>query len=73
MRFREFCGKTTSEMILAVRMQRVMSELQTSTKTVKQLAKDLHFRSTSHLCTLFKRHFGQTIGEFRKQGTPKRP
>lgn len=71
MRLREICGKTLSAAILEARMRQVSVALQDPAKTVKQIAKDLHFRSTSHLCTLFRRHFGQRIGECRKQGALK--
>lgn len=49
------------------RLACVMDYISTSTLTVNEIAIETGFEHTSHLCKIFKQHFGKTPGEAIKQ------
>jgi len=49
------------------RLACIMDYISTSTLTVNEIAIETGFEHTSHLCKIFKQHFGKTPGEAIKQ------
>jgi len=68
MRFREKLGHTILEEIRRVRLERVCTLLKESEKLISEITSECGFDSESHLGTLFRRHFGCTMRDYRKNG-----
>jgi LacI family transcriptional regulator len=68
MRFREKLGHTILEEIRRVRLERVCTLLKESDKLIGEITSECGFDSESHLGTIFRRHLGCTMRDYRKKG-----
>lgn len=59
-------GLTPKQFIIKVKLERASYLLMYSDKTVEQIAFDLNFFSAAYFISTFKRHFGKTPSQFRK-------
>lgn len=59
-------GRTVRAEIMLVRMNRVQTLLRETKLTVEAIAEDCGFTSTSHLGTVFRKHFGTTPAAYRR-------
>lgn len=66
LRFRQTTGKTIRTTIETMRLDEAHRLLHSRNLTVRQVAKDLEFKSANQLSRIYKRHFGKTIAEARK-------
>ncbi|WP_298865895.1 substrate-binding domain-containing protein, partial [uncultured Gimesia sp.] len=64
-RFQEFLGRTIADEITRMRLARTKRQLLENDEAVKTIAYRNGFRDASHLCTVFRREFGMTPGDFR--------
>ena len=67
LRFREFHGKSILETITECRLDEVRRRLQTSNLPIAALSRACGFENVTYLKTLFKRHTGMTMREYRKR------
>ena len=68
-RFLQVTGRTIHAEIVRVRLERVCSLLNSSDMSIESIAEDCCFPSASHLCFVFKRHFGLTPSAWRRRNT----
>jgi len=61
LRFRQIVGTTISATIEKARMDEVVRRLKSEPRSVRQIAKEMHFSSANQLSRIYKRHFGTTI------------
>ncbi len=66
-RFKAVMGRTVYAEIMRVRLQRVQTQLLTSSMTVEAIAETCGFGHASHLGTVFRQHFGMTMTAYRRQ------
>lgn len=66
LRFKEAKRQTISDFITACRLAMVKDRLAASSATVSEIAAECGFKTAAHLSHLFKRRFGQSIGDWRK-------
>ena len=73
LRFREFHGKSILDTITECRLDEVRRRLQTSSQSISSLSRACGFENITYLKTLFKRHSGMTMREWRERSrTPVR-
>ncbi|WP_242583396.1 helix-turn-helix domain-containing protein [Hymenobacter telluris] len=63
---RETTGYTTTTLISRRLVQEAKLLLKQTTWSVSEIADSLGFADVAHFCTFFKRHAGQTPGDFRR-------
>ncbi|MCH9652761.1 MAG: substrate-binding domain-containing protein [Planctomycetes bacterium] len=66
-RFQDFLGRTIADEITRMRLARTKRQLLENDEAIKTIAYRNGFRDASHLCTVFRREFGMTPGDFRAQ------
>jgi LacI family transcriptional regulator len=66
-RFKTVVGRTIHAEIQRVQIERARQLATTTDLPLKQVALDAGFRYLQHMTTLFRRHTGQTPGEYRKR------
>jgi len=69
-RFREVCGHSILETILARRLEAVKEKLATTSKTIRAITSDCGFHSENYAKNLFRKRFGQSMREFRRRSAP---
>ncbi|WP_188812113.1 helix-turn-helix domain-containing protein [Hymenobacter cavernae] len=62
---KETTGHTTTALISSRLMQEAKLLLKQTTWSISEIADSLGFADVAHFCTFFKRHAGQTPGDFR--------
>jgi len=67
MRFKAVTGRTIHAEIQRVQLGRARQLLAATDMPLKQVATEAGFRYLQHMTTLFRRHTGQTPGEYRKR------
>jgi len=65
-RFRKELGHTILDEIQRVRLERVCTLLRETNQPIGEIIRACGFDSESHVSTLFRRRFGRTMREFRK-------
>jgi LacI family transcriptional regulator len=65
--FSECLGRSISEEVQRVRLERAKRELVQSNRTVKEIAADVGFLRAARMIEAFRRTLGQTPGEYRKR------
>ena len=63
---KETTGQTTTALISSRLAQEAKRLLRQTTWSVSEVADSLGFADVAHFCTFFKRHAGQTPGDFRR-------
>lgn len=63
--FKRSTGSTISEFLNIVRVQRACRLLETTDKTVEQIARDVGIGNTSYFCEMFKAAVGQTPLQYK--------
>ena len=66
-KFHTHLGRSLSEEILRVRLQRVRGLLRETDLSLLEIARRSGFLNPSHMCAVFRRSCGQTPGDFRRQ------
>lgn len=64
-RFRRYLGRSVSDELMRMRLQRVKSLLRETALPLPKIARRSGFLTPSHLCAVFRRRFGQSPGDFR--------
>ncbi|MBF9221024.1 helix-turn-helix domain-containing protein [Hymenobacter sp. BT662] len=64
---KETTGHTTTALISRRLAQEARLLLKQTTWSISEIADSLGFADVAHFCTFFKRHAGQTPGDFRRQ------
>ena len=67
-RFRQIYGMTINEAILRERLGNFCRRLIDSNDSISAVARSCGFANLPYLSTLFKRHYGSTILEWRQSG-----
>ena len=67
LRFRAITGKTVLEAIQEEHLKRVCNLLRTTSLSITEISSRGNFRSENHLKRLFKRHFGMSMRDYRRQ------
>lgn len=65
--FKDCTGSTISEYLYAKRMQQAVILLQSSDYAISRIAEEVGITNSSHFCMLFKKHFGSTPYQYRRQ------
>lgn len=65
--FREITGRTVLDFIQDARFEKVMQMLKETETPIEALSHFCGFRSPTHLMTLFRRRYGQTMTAYRRQ------
>lgn len=73
LRFREMGDATVGELILERRLAALSSMLRKSKSPIYRAVKDCGFGSVNHAKAVFKKRFGMTMRDYRKQQTPPKP
>lgn len=63
--FKDTTGKSISEFIMDVRMEKVKYLLDTTQLTTKEILDQSGFEQSNYFYTLFKKHFGVTLNNYR--------
>lgn len=66
-RFRQQLGRTILDEIRRVRLERVCTLLKETNLAIGEISRTCGFDSESHLGTVFRKRFGRTMRDFRKQ------
>ena len=67
LRFREFQKETIGEAIRRERLEEVRRSLSMTKMPVRKVAQLCGFRSSAHMCSLFRKQFGVTPGQWRHE------
>ena len=67
LRFRAITGKTVLEAIQNEQLSRVRDLLRTTALSITEISYRYNFRSENHLKRLFKKSFGMTMRDYRRQ------
>lgn len=67
-RFHQFQHETILEAITRIRLKEVQRRLRSSDLPIDRIAQDCGFSDSSYLMTLFRRKFGVTMREWRRDG-----
>ncbi len=65
-RFRKELGHTILDEIQRIRLKRVCTLLRETNQPIGEIVRACGFDSESHVSTLFRRHFGSTMRDYRK-------
>lgn len=65
LRFKQVLGRTMLDEIRTVRIAQVKTLLRTTDMKIPDIAESCDFPNTPHLHLLFRKHTGQTLGEYR--------
>ncbi len=68
-RFRKQLGRSITEEIRRVRVERVKRELVQSNRSLKEIAADVGLPNPQRLCEVFRREVGTSPGNYREQQT----
>lgn len=63
---RQVCRESPKAAIDRMVVLTIKNLLRTTAMTVEQIAAELHFADTSYMCRYFRRHAGQSMGEYRR-------
>lgn len=66
LRFRQVCGQSVKDRILAVRLAEVRRQLAETSRSILQIGRDCGFNDPDNLKRLFKRRFGLTMRQYRR-------
>lgn len=66
-RFKNMMGRTIHDEIQRVQVERARQLVATTNLPLKQIAAETGFAYIQHMTTIFRRHTGQTPGEYRKR------
>lgn len=67
LRFREFNDKTILETITECRLAEVCGKLTSTNQKIAAISRECGFSNITYLKTLFRRHFGMTMKEWRRR------
>jgi len=67
LRFRQVCGKSINEDIQEIRLAEVRRLLGQTNRTILQIGRDCGFNDPDNLKRLFKRRYGVSMREWRRQ------
>lgn len=65
-KFRRHLGRSVSDEIMRIRLQRIRTLLRQTDMPLAEIAKRSGFLNPSHMCAVFRRTFGNTPGDYRK-------
>ena len=66
--FKTQTGTTIKEYVLKYKLDLVQTRLKFSDLTISEIAQELNFTDESHLNKVFKKEFGKTAKQFRREG-----
>ena len=66
LRFSQFGGESINEAITRTKLNAVKKLLATTNRSIKSISQSCGYNNPAYLKTLFKRHFGQTMRDWRK-------
>ncbi len=67
LRFRKTCGRSLLDEIQAVRLERVKRLVKETDFSIREITDRSGYQTDDHLRRIFKRHFGMTMREYRRQ------
>jgi len=67
LRFQQYCGKSILETISAQRLAKVRRLLSTTNLGMSKIATNCGFNSSKHLAVAFRKRFGCSMSDYRKQ------
>ncbi len=64
---KEYYGKTPHGLIFELKMETAYKKLIFSDESISNIGEELGFKSLSHFCHIFKKHYGSSPSEIRKK------
>ncbi|MDD6517393.1 MAG: helix-turn-helix domain-containing protein [Prevotella sp.] len=64
---RKYCRETPKLAITRQTVSELKYQLIYTSKSIEQIAKELHFPDTSYMCRYFRRKTGRALDEYRKE------